>query len=154
MSRELVLYQLPFEKSWLRLNLNCNYEFEIFVFNWKCRSWFNLLADENENHTFMLINCWIVDHVWFFFVNKTFLWFKYVCIKKWTYKISARFHGLTEMSRDRNDQDRKVPWPKRLRSNRPDRKAVYSAPATVPRGNADMKINETNDIYVSLFTGV
>jgi len=40
------------------------------------------------------------------------------------------------------------------RLSRPDRKAVFPAPATLPRGNAGMKINETNDIYVSLFTGV
>ena len=40
------------------------------------------------------------------FLIKPFVDLKYVCIKKWTYKISARFHGLTEMSRDRNDQDR------------------------------------------------
>jgi len=58
------------------------------------------------------------------------------------------------MSQDRNDQDRKVPWAKRLRPNRQDQKVVYPVPATLPRGNADMKINETNDIYVSLFTGV
>jgi len=38
------------------------------------------------------------------FLNKTFRW-KYVCIKKWTCKISARFYSLTEMSRDQNDQD-------------------------------------------------
>ena len=88
------------------------------------------------------------------FLNKIFRWFKYVCIKKWTNKISARFHSLTEMSQDRNDQDRKVPWAKRLRPNRQDQKVVYPVPATLPRGNADMKINETNDIYVSLFTGV
>jgi len=29
------------------------------------------------------------------------------------------------MSRDRNDQDRKDPWPKRLRPNRPGRKVAY-----------------------------
>jgi len=34
------------------------------------------------------------------------------------------------MSRDRNDQDRKVPWPKRLRSKRlrpkqPERKVLF-----------------------------
>jgi len=28
---------------------------------------FNLLADDNENHTLMLINCWILDHVCSFF---------------------------------------------------------------------------------------
>jgi len=57
---------------------------------------------------FMLINCWILDHVCSF-SNKTFRSSKYVCIKKLTCKISVRFHSLTEMSRDRNDQDLKVP---------------------------------------------
>ena len=28
------------------------------------------------------------------------------------------------------------------------------APATLPRGKASMKMNEMNNIYVSLFTGV
>jgi len=28
------------------------------------------------------------------------------------------------------------------------------APATLPRGKAGMKMNEVNNIYVSLFTGV
>jgi len=88
-----------------------------------------LPADDNENRMLMLSNCWILDHVCIFF-NKTFRWFKYVCIKKWTCKIFARFHSLTEMSRDRNDHDQKDPWPKRLRPkrlrpNRPDRKVVY-----------------------------
>ena len=40
------------------------------------------------------------------FSNETFHWYKHICIKKWTYKISARFHSLTEMSRDRNGSDR------------------------------------------------
>jgi len=40
------------------------------------------------------------------------------------------------------------------RLNRPGSKAVYPAPATLPRGNTGMKINQTNDIYVSVFTGV
>jgi len=107
-----MLYRLPFEESWSQLNVNCNYKFEGFVFNWKCRSSFNLLADDNQNHMFMLINCWVLDHVCRF-LNKTFRWFKYVYIKKWTYKISARFHSLTEMSRDQDDRDRNGPWPKR-----------------------------------------
>jgi len=38
---------------------------------------FTLLADGNESHMFMLINCWILDHVCSFF-NKTFRWFKHV----------------------------------------------------------------------------
>jgi len=29
------------------------------------------------------------------------------------------------MSRDQNDQDQKVPWPKRLRLNRPDRNFLF-----------------------------
>jgi len=58
------------------------------------------------------------------------------------------------MSRDRNDQNRNVLWPKRLRpkrlrQNRPDRKVVYPAPATFFRRKAGMKINEMHDIYVS-----
>jgi len=102
----------------------------------------------------LMDNCWILDHVCCF-SNKTFRWFKYVCIKKLTWKscwcwstvgswiisviflcktfrwfvcikkltckMPARVHSLTEMSWDRNDQDRKVPWPKRLRPKRPDR---------------------------------
>jgi len=66
-----------------------------------------LLADDNENHMLMLINCWILDDVCCF-LNKTIRWCKHVCIKKWTCEISARLHSLTEMSRDR-----KVPWPNR-----------------------------------------
>jgi len=82
-----------------------------------------------------------------------------VCIKKRTYKTSARFHSLTEISRDRNDQDWKSPVTETAQSetarlSRPDRKVVYPAPATLPRGKAGMKINETHEIYVSLFTSV
>jgi len=55
------------------------------------------------------------------FLNKDFRWFKYVCIKNLTYKICGRFRSLTDMSRDRNDQGRKVPWPNRLRPKQPDR---------------------------------
>ena len=73
---------------------------------------------------FMLINCWILDNVCIF-LNKTFRWFKYVCNKTLACKISARFHCLAKMSRDQNDQDRKVPWPERLRLNRPDRKFLF-----------------------------
>jgi len=40
------------------------------------------------------------------FVNKTSRWFKYVYIKMWAFKISARFHSLTEMTPDRNGSDR------------------------------------------------
>jgi len=32
-----------------------------------------LLADENESNMLMLINCWILDHVCSFFLNKTFV---------------------------------------------------------------------------------
>jgi len=64
-----------------------------------------LLADYNENHVLMLMNCWILDRVCSF-LNKTPRWFQYVCIKMWTCKISARFHSLTEMSPDRNGPDR------------------------------------------------
>ena len=67
--------------------------------------------------------CWLTVGSWIMFVvllNKPFRSFKYVCIKKWTCKISARFHSLTEMSGNRNDQDRKVPWPKR-----PDQNVTY-----------------------------
>jgi len=32
-----------------------------------------LLADDNENHTFMLINCWILDQVYSFFKIKPFV---------------------------------------------------------------------------------
>jgi len=39
------------------------------------------------------------------FSNKTSCWFKYVCIKMWTYTISARFHSLTKMSPDCNGSD-------------------------------------------------
>jgi len=39
-----------------------------------------------------------------------------------------------------------IVWP-----NRPDQKAVYPALATLPRGNAGMKINETNDIDLRSF---
>ena len=53
------------------------------------------------------------------FSNKTSRWFKYVCIKMWTCKISARFHSLTEMSPDRNVPDRNVPRPKQPRPKRP-----------------------------------
>jgi len=35
-----------------------------------------LLADENENRMLMLINCWILDYVCSFFLNKTFRGFK------------------------------------------------------------------------------
>ena len=51
----------PNENVWLRP------WFEVIAFNWKCRSWFNLVADDNENYMFMLINCWILDHVCSFF---------------------------------------------------------------------------------------
>jgi len=61
----------------------------------------------------LTVGSWITFVV---FLNKTFPWFKYVCIKRLPCKISARFHSLAEMSRDQNDQDRKVPWPKRLKS--------------------------------------
>jgi len=73
------------------------------------------------NYMLMLINCWILDGVCSFFIIKTIRWFKCVCIEKLTCKISARFHSLIEMSRYRNDQDRKVPWWKRLRPKRPER---------------------------------
>jgi len=46
-----------------------------------------LLADDNENRTLMLINCWI----WIMFavfLNKTFRWFKHVCIKMLSCNIS------------------------------------------------------------------
>jgi len=46
----------------MRLNLNCNYEFEVSAFNCKL-----LLADENENRMLMSINCWILDNVCSFF---------------------------------------------------------------------------------------
>ena len=78
----------------------------------------------------VLINCWIFDHVCSF-INKTSRWFKYVCNKTWTCKISARFHSLTEMSPgqngpgqngpDQNGPRPKRPRPKRLRLNQPDR---------------------------------
>jgi len=64
----------------------------------------------------MLINCWILDHDCSFFLNKTFRWFKYACIKKWTYEILQDFIAWpkrletgttkTEKSCDRNDSDR------------------------------------------------
>ena len=78
----------------------------------------------------MTITCWwwLTVRSWIMcvaFLNKTSRWFKYVCIKMWTCKISARFHSLTEMSRDRNGPDRNVPRPKRLRPNRPYRKVAY-----------------------------
>ena len=98
-------YTNSFEGSWLRWNLNCNYDFEEFGFTSKCRCWFNLLAHDNENHMLMLINCWILDHVCNF-SNKISSWFKYICINIGTGKISARFHCLTEMSPDRNGPDR------------------------------------------------
>ena len=41
----------------LRLNLNCSFGFEVFVFAWRW-SW---------NHTLILINCWILDHICSFF---------------------------------------------------------------------------------------
>jgi len=89
----------------------------------KCWWWFHLLADDNENHMLMPVNfgSWIM---FVFFLNKTSRWFKYVCIKMWTCKISARFHGLTEMFPDRNGPDRNVhrskrPRPKRPRPKRP-----------------------------------
>jgi len=44
-----------------------------------------------------------------FFLNKTFRLFKYVCNKTLACKIDARFHRLTKMSRDQNNQYRKVP---------------------------------------------
>jgi len=72
----------------------------------------------------MLISCWILDYVRIF-LNKTFRWFKHVCNKTLACKISARFHRLTKMSRDQNDQYRKVPWSKRLRLNRPDREFLF-----------------------------
>jgi len=72
-------YTNSFEGSWLRWNLNCNYDFEEFGFTSKCRCWFNLLAHDNENHMLMLINCWILDHVCNF-SNKISSWFKYICI--------------------------------------------------------------------------
>jgi len=79
-----------------------------------------LLADDNENGMHMLINCWILDYLCSF-LNKTLISFKYVCIKKWTHKISARFQSRTEISRDRNDLlDSKIPGPKRLRRSRPE----------------------------------
>jgi len=68
--------------------------------------------------------CWLTFGPWIMFVvftNKTFPWFKHVCIKKWTYEISARFLSLAKMSRNRNNQDWKVPWPKQLRPKQPDR---------------------------------
>jgi len=67
-----------------------------------------LLADDNENHMLMRINCWILDHVCSF-LNKTSRWFRYICIKMWTCRISARFYSLTEMSPDRNGPDRNGP---------------------------------------------
>ena len=113
----------PFEESWLRLNLNCNYEFEVIVFENVDNDLICLLMI-----TKILCSCWLTVGSWImfvFFLNTTIRWFKYVCIRKWTYKISPRFHSLTEMSRDRNDQDRKVPWPKRLRPKRLRPKRPY-----------------------------
>jgi len=83
----------------------------------------------------MLINCWILNHVCTF-LNKTFRWFKYVCIKKVTCKTFARFHSLTGMSRDRDHQDRTVPWPKWLRPNRPDRKVLFRKNTGMDGANA------------------
>jgi len=62
--------------------------------------------------------CWLTVVPWIMlivFFNKTSRWFKYVCIKLWTCKISARFHSLTERSPDRNGPNRKVVYPIRLR---------------------------------------
>ena len=85
-----------------------------------------------EFHVLMLmkIMCWCWSSVgsWItfaFFLNKTFCWFNYVCNKTLACKISAKFHRLTKMSRDQNDQYQKGPWSKRLRMNRPDRNFLF-----------------------------
>ena len=65
---------------------------------WK---WKSYVDAENENQMLMLM---LTASCLLQFLNKTFRWFEEVYIKKWTYKISARFHSLTEMSRDRNGQ--------------------------------------------------
>jgi len=100
----------------------------------------------------MLINCWILGHVCSF-LNKTFRWFEYVCIKMWTCKISARFYSPTEMFPNQNGPYRNVPRPKRprrrrlrpkrprpkrLRPNRPDRKVAY--PVALAGGRLKIKI--------------
>jgi len=75
--------------------------------------------------------CWLTVGSWIMFVvflNKTFRWFKYICIKKLTCQISARFHCLTETSRDRQ-----APWPKR-----PDRKVLFRA-KHVHTGSVDLE---------------
>jgi len=71
----------------------------------KCPKLFYLLAHDNKNDILMLITYWVL-YVVCSFLNKTSHWFKYVCIKMLTCKISARFHRLTEMSPDRNGSDR------------------------------------------------
>ena len=65
-------------------------------------------------HESMLINCWILDHVCSF-LNKTFRWFKYVCIKKLHVRFLQDFivwpkcleteMTKTEKYRDRNGSD-------------------------------------------------
>ena len=74
----------------IAINLNCNYGSLKYLY----------LIENVDNDliyllmiTKMLCSCWltvwILDHVCIKKKNKTFRWFEYVCIKKWTYKISA-----------------------------------------------------------------
>ena len=69
-SRWLLLYKVPFEESWLRLNLNCNYEFEVFAFNCKM-----LINDKICLLMKMKIIClwWLTVGYWIMFV----VFFKY-----------------------------------------------------------------------------
>ena len=89
-------------------------------------NWFKYVCSKLN----MKIVCWcwltVGSSITFaFFLNKTFRWFKYVCNKRLACKISARFHSLTKMSRDHNNHDWKIPWPKQLRLNQPDRNFLF-----------------------------
>jgi len=66
-----------------------------------------LYLSENVNNdlvclmviTKIICSCWLTVGSWIMFVvflNKTFHWCKYVCIKKWTYKQGCRKCGNRE----------------------------------------------------------
>jgi len=103
--------------------------------------------------TKIICSCWLTVGFWIMFVvflNKTFRWFKYVCIKKWTYKISARFHSLTEMARDRNDQDRN--GSNRIGQTRKSRTPLENTPAPmssqcVPSGTHVYELTNSLPIF-------
>jgi len=77
-----------------------------------------LLADDNENHMFMLINCWILDHACSFFKIKPFVNLSTFALKSVHIRFLQDFIAWpkcletvttkAETSRDGNGSDRKV----------------------------------------------